>query len=228
MVRQRPVGVASRDRLECNDDSWRGGRARRVPPAAPVARHWVRCSWQRSPSRARHSRYLERLLAAGSGLLATLPFAALIAMLVVLLVEAMPSIRYNGTRFVTSSTWTIGNTYGDILHSGGVAHLAGAEFGSWPLIVGTLESSAIALLVGLPIAVGAAVLVVEKLPARAGTVIGICLEILAGIPSIVIGVWGALTFGPWIAKEIYPRSRTCRTCRRSTSSGAPSATARGC
>jgi len=149
-------------------------------------------------------RWTERFLAAGSGLLAALPFAALTAMLVVLLVEAMPSIRYNGIRFVTTSTWTIGNTYGSIVHSGGVAHLAGAEFGSWPLIAGTLESSAIALLVGLPIALGAAILVVEKLPARVGTVIGICLEILAGIPSIVIGVWGALTFGPWIAKEIYP------------------------
>ena len=204
-----------------------GAKGARRPPLLPGTGSGVRGSGAVSPRR--HSRYLERLLAAGSGLLATLPFAALIAMLVVLLVEAMPSIRYNGTRFVTSSTWTIGNTYGDILHSGGVAHLAGAEFGSWPLIVGTLESSAIALLVGLPIAVGAAVLVVEKLPARAGTVIGICLEILAGIPSIVIGVWGALTFGPWIAKEIYPASsRICRTCRRSTSSGAPSATARGC
>ena len=149
-------------------------------------------------------RWTERFLAAGSGLLAALPFAALIAMLVVLLVEAMPSIRYNGSRFVTQSVWTIGNTYGRVLHTGGVAHLAGAEFGSWPLIVGTVESSAIALVLGLPVAVGAAILVVEKLPARVGMVIGFCLEILAGIPSIVIGVWGALTFGPWIAKEVYP------------------------
>ncbi len=152
----------------------------------------------------RRQRILERALAAGSGFLAVVPLGALVAMLVVLLVEAMPSIRYSGASFITSSAWTLGNIYGKILHTGGVTHLAGAQFGSWPLIVGTLESSAIALLVGLPVAVGAAVLVVEKLPARLGAGIGICLEILAGIPSVVIGVWGALTFGPWIARAVYP------------------------
>jgi len=136
--------------------------------------------------------------------MAVVPFAALVAMAVVLVVEAWPAVRYSGIGFITSSTWAIGSVYQPILHTGGVAHLAGAHFGSWPLIVGTLESSAIALIVGLPIAVGAAVLVVEKLPERIGAGIGICLEILAGIPSVVLGVWGALTFGPWIARAIYP------------------------
>lgn len=155
------------------------------------------------PSRRRR-RMLERAVALGSGFLAIVPLAALVAMLIVLLVEAMPSIRYNGFSFVTSSLWTIGSVYGKILHNHGATHLSGAAFGAWPLIVGTLESSAIALIVGLPIAVGAAVLVVEKLPARIGAGIGLCLEILAGIPSVVLGVWGALTFGPWIAREVYP------------------------
>jgi phosphate transport system permease protein len=155
-------------------------------------------------ARRRSSPTVEFVLRWGTGLLAVVPFAAVIAMLVVLLDEAMPSIRYNGWHFLSSSVWTNGDTYGTISHAGGVAHLLGAEFGAWPLIAGTLESSAIAIVIGLPIAIGAAVMVVEKLPAKIGTVIGICLEILAGIPSVVIGIWGALTFGPWIAREIYP------------------------
>ena len=89
-------------------------------------------------------------------------------MLVILLIEAIPAIRYNGLGFFTSSVWEPGNAYGTPIHAGGVYHLAGAHFGAWPLIAGTLESSAIALVVGFPIAVGAAVLLVEKLPARAG------------------------------------------------------------
>jgi phosphate transport system permease protein len=62
----------------------------------------------------------------------------------------------------------------------------------------------LALLVGFPIAVAAAVMLVEKLPRRAAAVIGLLLEVLAGIPSAVIGIWGILTFGPWLAKHFYP------------------------
>jgi phosphate transport system permease protein len=125
-------------------------------------------------------------------------------MLIILLVEALPSIRYNGFSFFTSSTWATGNPYGAISHAGGVAHLPGEHYGAWPLILGTIESSAIALIVGFPIAVGAAILVVEKLPSKIAAVIGLFLEVLAGIPSAVIGLWGVFTFGPWLAKHIYP------------------------
>ena len=69
-------------------------------------------------------------------------------------------------------------------------------FGAWPLIAGTLQSSAIALTVGFPIAVGAAVILVEKLPPRLAAVTGLLLEVLAGIPSAVIGIWGDLHLRP--------------------------------
>ena len=147
---------------------------------------------------------VERLVAVGTGLTAIVPLGALIAMLLVLYFEARPSIQFSGIHFLTSSTWTIGSLYGGVVTTNGVRHLQGAAFGALPLIIGTLESSAIALVFALPVALGAAILVVEKLPARMAAGVGICLEILAGIPSVVIGVWGALTFGPWIAKEIYP------------------------
>jgi phosphate transport system permease protein len=149
--------------------------------------------------------FLERLLAVISSLAAIVPFLALAGMLVILGIYAVPSIKYNGFwHFITSSPWGIGDLYGKVEVTHGVKHLPGAEFGAYPLIIGTLETSAIALLIALPVAVGSAVLVVEKLPPRIAGAIGMCLEILAGIPSVVIGVWGALTFGPWIAKHIYP------------------------
>ena len=116
--------------------------------------------------RARRPALLERAVAFGTGFTAIVPFLALVAMLLVLYFEARPSITYSGLHFLTSSTWTIGSLYGGFVTTHGVRHLQGAEFGALPLIVGTLESSAIALICALPVALGAAILIVEKLPAR--------------------------------------------------------------
>lgn len=157
-----------------------------------------------SRARARWQAVSHRSLQWGTGLTSVIPLAALAAMLVILLVEAIPAIRYNGWYFLTGSTWSYGNSYGGILHTGGVAHPAGARYGAWPQIAGTLESSAIAIIVGLPIAVGAAILLVEKAPRRVAAAIGLCIEILAGVPSVVIGLWGLFVFGPWLARHLYP------------------------
>jgi phosphate transport system permease protein len=146
----------------------------------------------------------ERLLVAGTAITAFVPLLALAAMLAILLVEALPAIRFNGLGFFTSSQWTIGSLYGSIVHTGGVAHLQDAHFGAFPLIIGTLETAGIALVIGFPIAVGAAILVVEKLPARIGAIVGVLLQVLAGVPSVVIGLWGVISFGPWLARHVYP------------------------
>jgi phosphate transport system permease protein len=157
-----------------------------------------------SPARRKARAIGQRVLSYGTMLTAVIPMLGLGAMLVILLVEAIPAIRYNGWHFLTGSAWNPGNTYGALQNSGGALHAPGASFGAWPLIAGTLESSAIALILALPIAVGAAILLVERLPARAAGVIGWFLEILAGVPSVVIGLWGVFTFGPWLAHEVYP------------------------
>jgi phosphate transport system permease protein len=159
---------------------------------------------QSSPLLAKLRRFAELFIAGGSTVSAVLPLLVLIAMLVVLFLEAIPAIRFNGFGFFTGSTWNVGNAYAAFQHSGGITHLAGAHYGALPLIVGTLLTSAIALIVGFPIAVGAAVLVVEKLPNRLASIIGLFLEVLAGVPSAVIGLWGILTFGPWLAAHVYP------------------------
>lgn len=157
------------------------------------------------PTPAWRRNLLERAISVGSNLAAIIPLVALVGMVIVLIDYATPSIKYNGIlHFITSSPWSFGDLYGAVTTTNGVRHVPGAAFGAYPLIIGTLESSAIALVLALPVAIGAAIIVVEKLPPRLAAGIGMCLEILAGIPSVVIGVWGALTFGPWVAKEIYP------------------------
>jgi phosphate transport system permease protein len=136
---------------------------------------------------------------------ALIPLSALTFLLVVLLVQAIPAIRYNGLHFFTKSVWDEGTGYNAVIvNTGGVKHLSGANYGALAEIVGTLQTSAIALIVGVPISIGAALFIVERLPRRVASGIGVFLELLAGIPSVIIGLWGVLTFGPILARDIAP------------------------
>jgi len=135
---------------------------------------------------------------------AVLPALALGFILVILIVKAIPAIGFNGGSFFTRKQWSEGSLYGAPVTSGGVTHPPGASYGALPEIVGTLATSAIALIIGVPVSIGAALVIVERLPRRVASVVGVFLELLAGIPSVVIGLWGALTFGPFIAHHIAP------------------------
>jgi phosphate transport system permease protein len=135
---------------------------------------------------------------------AAIPLLALIFVLATLLIEALPAIRVNGLHFFTATTWDPGNTYGQTQVTNGVAHPVGAYYGALPLIVGTLLTSVIALVVAVPVSIGAALVIVERLPGRIATAVGMTLELLAGIPSVIVGLWGATTFGPFIAHHVAP------------------------
>ncbi len=139
------------------------------------------------------------------GASALIPVLALGFILVVLLVEAFPAIRINGLHFFYKSVWNEGASYNaQIVRTGGVEHLSGAYYGALPEIAGTLLTSLIALIIAVPVSIGAALVIVERLPRRVASVIGVFLELLAGIPSVIVGLWGALTFGPFIAHHITP------------------------
>jgi len=135
---------------------------------------------------------------------AIVPLLALVFVLATLVVEALPAIRVNGWHFFTGIEWNPGNTYGSTETSHGVPHPAGAVYGALPLIVGTVASSAIALIVAVPVSIGAALAIVDRLPKRLASAVGMVLEILAGIPSVIVGLWGAMTFGPFIAHHVAP------------------------
>jgi len=131
-----------------------------------------------------------------------IPLVLLALILVALAVKAVPAIRYNGFGFFTRSIWNLGNLYAPLVTGHGVTHPPGAQYGALPLIVGTLVSSAIAVVIAVPVGVGTALVVVEKLPPRLSVAVGFCLEVLAGVPSVVIGLWGVLTFGPFLSHHV--------------------------
>ncbi len=159
------------------------------------------------PSR-RVGRYVRRheegLWRVGGRVAALMPIAALLFVVVVLAVKAWPAIRVNGFSFLTGSAWLPGNTYGGVEHVHGVIIPAGARYGAWPLIAGTLQTSAIAILIALPISIGTAFALTERLPRWIARPVGFFVEILAGIPSVIIGLWGVLVLGPFLAHDVYP------------------------
>lgn len=69
-------------------------------------------------------------------------------------------------------------------------------FGAWPLVAGTLITSVVALVIGVPVAVAAALFTTELAPARFKAGLALTLDLLAAIPSVVYGLWGVFVLIP--------------------------------
>lgn len=147
---------------------------------------------------------IDRLVRFGLFVLAVLPAAALAFVTYEIIKTAYPAIVFNGWQFFTTKTFTLGNLYGgsqEVRHGYVAPH--GASYGVLPLLFGTVVSSLIALIVAVPAAVGAALVLAEKVPGRLQGVLGGVLDLLAGIPSVIFGLWGIYTFGPFFSRTVY-------------------------
>jgi phosphate transport system permease protein len=145
-----------------------------------------------------------RIWAWGGRIAAFVPLVALVLIVIVLAVKAWPAIKVNGPGFLTRTSWNTGSTYGATTYTHGVAHPLGASYGAWPVVVGTLQSSVIAVIIAVPVSVGAAFALTERLPRLVAETVRYAIEILAAVPSVLIGLWGILTLGPLLAKYVYP------------------------
>jgi phosphate transport system permease protein len=77
-------------------------------------------------------------------------------------------------------------------------------FGILPFIVGTFITSLIAILIAAPIGLGSAVILSEYTPSKIRSILRSLFELLAGIPSVIYGLWGFLTFGPILGNTLWP------------------------
>lgn len=78
------------------------------------------------------------------------------------------------------------------------------KFGALAPIAGTLITSFIALLIAVPVGLGAAIFLTELCPPVLRRPIGIAIELLAGIPSIIYGIWGLFVLVPFLQQQVQP------------------------
>jgi phosphate transport system permease protein len=124
-----------------------------------------------------------------------LTMAAAIAVLLILggvivslVVGSLPAMHAFGFGFLTTATW---NPVTD-------------KFGAEAAIYGTLVTSAIAMLIAVPIGLGIAIFLTELCPDGLRRPIGVAIELLAGIPSIIYGIWGLFVFAPFLQAHVQP------------------------
>jgi phosphate transport system permease protein len=78
------------------------------------------------------------------------------------------------------------------------------NFGALIFIYGTVVTSLIALLIATPLSIAIALFLTEIAPRRLAAPVATMVELLAAIPSVVLGLWGILVFGPWVEKHLEP------------------------
>jgi phosphate transport system permease protein len=101
---------------------------------------------------------------------------------------AQPAMSKFGLSFVTGSDW-------DPVQE---------SFGALPFIYGTLVTSGLALVVAVPVSLGMSLFVTEMAPKRLRAIVAFALELLAGIPSVVYGLWGIFVLVPWLRASLEP------------------------
>ena len=94
----------------------------------------------------------------------------------------------SGFSFILGSKWDpVSNVYGVL-----------------PMIYGSVVTSAIALLIGVPISLGVAIFLSELSPRRLRSPVSFVVELLAAVPSVVYGLWGIFVLAPLLTFHVYP------------------------
>jgi phosphate transport system permease protein len=112
----------------------------------------------------------------------------LVGIIISLMIGAWPALREFGLPFITSVEWDPVND----------------QYGALIAIVGTLVTSFIALLIAFPVSFGIALFLTEICPAWLKRPLGTAVELLAGVPSIIYGMWGLFVFAPLFADYVQP------------------------
>jgi phosphate transport system permease protein len=131
----------------------------------------------------------------GDAMFRRLTQAAAIAVLLILsgvivslALGSLPALRAFGFGFLTSQAW----------------NPVTENFGAFAAILGTVTTSLIAMAIAVPVGLGVAIFLTELCPQWLRRPIGIAIELLAGIPSIIYGIWGLFVFAPFVQTNIEP------------------------
>lgn len=152
------------------------------PPAAGI------CIAASDQVRVPRGKWMEPVFASLTKLSAIAVLGLLGGIFALLFYESLPAFHKFGVRFLFSDAWN------PVLEN----------FGALSPICGTLISSFIAMLVGTPLAFGVALFLNELCPFRIRPVLGVAVELLAAIPSIIYGMWGLFVLAPFMSRYVEP------------------------
>ncbi len=125
----------------------------------------------------------------GLAVVASLAAAALLALIAYKVLRlAWPAIQDFGISFVWTNAWDP----------------VKGQFGALIFVYGTVVTSLIALALATPISIAIALFLTEIAPKKVAAPIATMVELLAAIPSVVLGLWGILVFGPWVRDHLEP------------------------
>jgi phosphate transport system permease protein len=119
---------------------------------------------------------------------AFLVLALLVGIIASLVSGSLPALQAFGFKFLVNPNW----------------NPVTEDFGALVPIVGTLATSSIALLIGIPVSFGIALFLTELAPIWLRRPLGTAIELLAAIPSIIYGMWGLFVFAPVFATYVQP------------------------
>jgi phosphate transport system permease protein len=138
--------------------------------------------------RDRRQRLQDSFFRASTMFFALLVLLLLGGVIVALVVGALPALRTFGFGFLVTEVWDPNFD----------------KFGALAPIYGTIVTSLIAMIIGVPVSFGIAVFITELCPAVLKRPLGIAIELLAGIPSIIYGIWGLFVLAPFLQHQIQP------------------------
>jgi phosphate transport system permease protein len=143
-------------------------------PGAPLERRGIRLG-----------DYLFQGISVAAALVAT---GLLVLITYKVIAQAWPAIQEFGIEFLWTEAW----------------NPVTEQFGALTFIYGTVVTSFIALLLATPLSIAIALFLTEIAPRRIASPIATLVELLAAIPSVVLGLWGILVFGPWVRDTLEP------------------------
>ena len=138
------------------------------------------------PTHTQRSPWADKAFAFAAQSAAWITLALLAGIMASLVFGAWPAIQEFGIGFLFSTDWDpVEDKYGGLV-----------------MIYGTLMSAAIALIIAVPVSFGIALFLTELAPGWLRRPLGVAIELLAAVPSIVYGMWGLLVFGPILATYV--------------------------
>ncbi len=143
---------------------------------------------RRQASTGRHGAFGDMAFQALTVFFALLVLLVLAGVIVSLISGALPALQHFGFGFLVTESW----------------NPVTEKFGALAPIYGTLVTSAIAMLIGIPVAFGVALFITELCPNWLKRPLSTMIELLAAIPSIIYGIWGLFVLAPFVQEYIEP------------------------